>query len=537
MSQETLVVTGATILAGSDQTPVTNQALVLADGKIEAIVSAQEAARRIASGARQLNAKGMTILPGLIDAHGHLDSLGKALESVDLVDTTSYAEVIARIGARAAAKAPGEWIVGRGWDQNDWSSSDFPTRTLLDATVSNHPVWVTRVDGHAALANSAALKAAGIDRRSKDPEGGRIMRDPTGEPTGVFIDAAMDLVERSIPAVSRQERKRRIHAAAMNIAANGLTGMHDAGANQETIDVVKELIDEGRFPIRLYVMLRDNAALLDAWMQRGPLIDYGGRLTVRSIKLYADGALGSRGAAMLEPYSDDASNSGLLLARPEHLVNVSKRALRSRFQVNAHAIGDRGVRNVLEAFEKAEVSSIHRFRIEHLQVIAASDIPRLARSGIIASMQPTHATSDMPWAEQRVGAQRLRGAYAWRSVLNSGARLALGSDFPVEAVNPFFGIYSAVTRQDQKGMPTGGWTSDQRLTAAEAIRGFTSDAAWAAFEETTRGTIEPGKLADLTLVDRNPLESAPSELFKIKPVYTIVGGRVVYDAVASRSSK
>lgn len=537
MNDETVIVTGATILAGNQQKSLVGHALVISGEKIEAIVNSSEGSRRIAAGARELAVPGLTILPGLIDAHGHLDGLGQALDSVDLVDTTSYDQVITRIAQRARTKAPGDWILGRGWDQNDWPSKEFPTAALLDAEVSDRPVWVTRIDGHAALANSAALKAAGISRSTQDPDGGRIIRDAAGTPTGVFVDAAMDLVERAIPAASRQDRKRRIAAAAANIAANGLTAMHDAGTSQETIDLVKELIDEGNFPIRVYAMLGDDAKLIESWMQRGPLLDYGGRLTVRSIKLYADGALGSRGAAMLEPYSDDPANSGLLLARPEHLLDVSKRAVRNHFQVNAHAIGDRGVRNVIEAFENAGVSSADRFRIEHLQVIALPDIPRLARSGIIASMQPTHATSDMPWAKDRVGPQRIRGAYAWRTLLTAGTRLALGSDFPVEAVNPFFGIYSAVTRQDQKGAPAGGWMPGERLTVAEAIRGFTSDAAWAAFEEASRGTIEPGKLADLTVVDRNPFEVPPAELFRVRPVYTIVGGKIVYDSASSRSSK
>jgi predicted amidohydrolase YtcJ len=307
--------------------------------------------------------------------------------------------------------------------------------------------------------------------------------------------------------------------------------MHDAGADGGTIAAVKQLIGEKKFPIRVYQMVSDDASLLDTWFRSGPLIGYGNRLTVRSVKCYADGALGSRGAALLAPYSDDPGNSGLLVSKEEHLADVAKRARKAGFQVNTHAIGDRGVRNVFEAYESAGATAADRFRIEHFQVVALSDFPRLAKSGIIASMQPTHATSDMYWAEDRVGPERIKGAYAWRTVLDSGARLALGSDFPVEAVNPFFGIYAAVTRQDQKGSPAGGWYPSQKLTLAEAIRGFTLDAAFAAFEEQSRGTIEPGKLADLTIVDGDLLAMPESDLFKAKVRMTVVGGEVVYAGV------
>ncbi len=278
-------------------------------------------------------------------------------------------------------------------------------------------------------------------------------------------------------------------------------------------------------------MVSDNARALDEWFKRGKLMDYGGHLTVRSVKLYADGALGSRGAALLAPYNDDPGNRGLLVSKPEHLVDVTCRARAAGFQVNTHAIGDRGVGNAIAAYEAAHVVPQDRFRIEHFQVVTPGDFQRIARDGIIASMQPTHATSDMYWAEDRVGPERIKGAYAWRTVLNSGARLALGSDFPVEDVNPFFGIYAAVTRQDQKGWPPGGWYPDQKLTLAEAIRGFTKDAAYAAFEENSRGTIEPGKLADFTVVEGDLYAMPQSELFKAKVRYTVVGGEIVYRGV------
>jgi len=519
---------GGTVVAGANQTPQKNFAIYTSGGTIREVGPAAKLQRKYAR-SNVIAVLDGTILPGLTDAHAHLYGLGVALDNVNLVGTTSYEEVIERVKQRAAATPAGEWITGRGWDQNDWPVQEFPTFAALDAAVPDHPVFITRVDGHAALANSAAMRSAGITAATRDPEGGRIVRDANGIPTGVFIDAATDLVENAMPAPSAQQRKARVLAAAQNIAANGLTEIHDAGITAETIIAVQELIDEKRFPIRVYAMLADNATLLEHWFRNKPLVDYGGRLTVRAVKLYADGALGSRGAALLAPYSDDPANSGLMLATPEHLQDVASRGRAAGFQVNAHAIGDRGVRNVIDAYANAGVSAKDRFRIEHLQVIAPGDVPRLVRHGIIASMQPTHATSDMYWAEARLGSERAKGAYAWRTVLNAGGRLALGSDFPVEDVNPFFGLLAAVTRQDQKGWPAGGWHPTEKLTLAEAVRGFTSDAAWAAFEERSRGTIEVGKLADFTIVDGDLFAVPANELHKTKVRYTVVGGEVVYN--------
>jgi predicted amidohydrolase YtcJ len=520
---------GGTVLAGRSQAPQSNWSVVTSNGLIVAVGPA-ESIRSAHPNARVIDVHGTTVMPGLTDAHGHLYGLGLSLDTVNVIGAPSYADVIARVRDRAQRAAPGEWILGRGWDQNRWPDKQFPTAAPLDAAVSDHPVWVRRVDGHAGIANTAAMRAAGIIAATPDPEGGRLLRDAAGNPTGVFIDAAMHLIDSKVPEPSAELRKSRVLAAAQKIAENGLTEMHDAGAEQATITAIQQLIDEHKFPIRAYVMLTDEGSLLDAWLTHKPLIGYGDRLTVRSVKMYADGALGSRGAAMLAPYSDDPSNSGLLVTRPEHMLEVARRARAAGYQVNTHAIGDRGVRNVLDAYEQAGATPADRFRIEHFQIVAPSDFPRLAQHGIIASMQPTHATSDMPWAEARVGPERIKGAYAWRTVLNSGARLALGSDFPVEDVNPFFGIYSAVTRQDQQGNPPGGWYPDQKLTLPEAIRGFTSDAAFAAFEESSRGTIEPGRLADLTIVEGNLYSAPQSQLFATKVRYTVVGGEMVYTA-------
>jgi predicted amidohydrolase YtcJ len=514
-------------LVGPDQHVQDNVGVLVRDGKIAEIGDA--AAMRIAhSGAQVHDYSSATLLPGLIDAHGHLYGLGLALDTVDLVDTKSLDEVAQRIADGAAKIPAGEWVLGRGWDQNDWPKQEFPTADALDALVTDHPVWVKRIDGHAGYANSAALRAAGVTRDAVDPDGGRILRDASGNPTGVFIDAAMDLVENHIPPPSYETRKRRVLRAAEDIASKGLTGMHDAGAEADTIRAVKELVDEGRFPIRVQIMVGDDDKLVGEWFARGPLIGHGGRLTVRSIKVYGDGALGSRGAAMLAPYSDDPKNTGLVIAKPEHIEDLARRATKAGFQINTHAIGDRAVRNVIDAYERAGITPAQRFRIEHFQIVALDDITRAAHLGIIASMQPTHATSDMPWAEARVGADRLAGAYAWRRVLDAGGKLALGSDFPVESVNPFFGIYSAVSRQDASGNPAGGWTADQRLTLHEAIRGFTLDAAWAAFDEASLGTIETGKLADFTVVDGDFMNTPALQIHDTTPRATIVNGAVVW---------
>lgn len=518
---------GGTVVAGAAQAPQKNFAIYTSGGTIREVGPAADLQRKYPR-ANVIAVLDGTILPGLTDAHGHLYGLGIALDVVDLVGTESYDAVIARVKQRASVATPGEWIVGRGWDQNDWPVQEFPTFAALDAAVPDHPVFLTRVDGHATLANSVAMRAAGITAATKDPDGGRIVRDASGNPTGVFVDAANDLVRRAMPVASVEQRKARVLAAAQNIAAHGLTEIHDAGIDPDTITAVQQLIDEGRFPIRVYAMLGDDDALVDQWFRSGPLVGYGGRLTIRAVKLYADGALGSRGAALLAPYSDDPGNSGLMLATPQHLLDVASRGRAAGFQINTHAIGDRGVRNVIDAYANAGVVAKDRFRVEHLQVIAPHDVPRLVQHGIIAAMQPTHATSDMYWAEARLGAERAKGAYAWRTILNAGGRLALGSDFPVESVNPFFGLLAAVTRQDQKGWPAGGWHPTEKLTLAEAIRGFTSDAAYAAFEESSRGTIEPGKLADFTIVEGDLFAMPSTDLHKTNVRYTIVNGEVVY---------
>ncbi len=529
VSAASLILVGATLVTNSQPMVIRDGGVIIGvDGRIRFIGSSEEARAQAPAGSKILDLHGATVLPGLTDAHAHIEGLGVALDNVDLVDTSSYDEVVSRVAERAATLPAGEWVQGRGWDQNDWRVREFPTAAALDAAVPDHPVALSRVDGHAILANSAAMRAAGVTASTPDPEGGRILRDAQGNPTGVFVDNAEALITRAIPPASRETRKRRILHAAQVIAQNGLTEVHDAGVDGVGIALFRELIDEGVLPIRVYAMLADNPALLDTWFAGTPLINYSDQLTVRTVKLYADGALGSRGAAMLEPYTDDPGNRGLLVSSEEHLQSVAQAATAAGFQVATHAIGDRGVRNVIDAYEAAGARAQDRPRIEHLQVMSLDDLPRIQRLGIIASMQPTHATSDMPWAEDRLGPDRIHGAYAWRTMENAGVPLAFGSDFPVERVNPFLGIYSAVTRQDRDGNPAGGWYPEESLSPAEALRAFTLGAAYAAFEEESRGTLEVGKLGDLTVVDANPLEIDPSKLDDIQVRYTILGGKIVY---------
>lgn len=491
---------------------------------------------------------GKTVVPGFIDAHAHFIGLGESLQRLSFVETRSYDEVISLVRQKLLETPRDEWILGRGWDQTRWVEKDFPTHTALSAISPSNPVWLTRVDGHAGLANAEAMRMAGITKDTPDPAGGKILRDErSGDPTGVFIDNAMALIERYIPPLTRDQIKRAAVLAVERCVADGLTEVHDAGVGKETIEAYKELIDEGRFDFRIYAMIMASgsstnspaASTLDSYLKTGPLIGYGNnRLTVRSLKIIADGALGSRGAAMLQPYSDDPKNSGLMVTNKDSIYAWAKKATDGNFQVNTHAIGDRANRVWLDVVEQLEKENPKvkdlRLRDEHAQILAWSDIPRLALLHMIPSMQPTHCTSDMRWAEQRVGPERIRGAYAWRSLIRTGVQIAAGSDFPVEDPNPLWGIYSAVTRQDHEGWPSGGWYPQERMTRDEALRAFTIDAAYAAFEENIKGSIEVGKLADLVVLSHDIMKIEPGLILRTEVEKTFLGGKRVYGKVTSK---
>ncbi len=480
--------------------------------------------------ARRINGAGRTLLPGLIDAHAHVSSLGLLKSNLNLAGIPSVAAAVAEISRYAKVKPHARWILGRGWNQVIWPLQEFPTASHIDAVVSDRPVWLRRIDGHAGWANSTALAQAGIDDDTTDPIGGKIIRDDNGHATGVLVDKAMGLMTAQLPEPNKNEIRAAIHSAVDALLAEGMTGVHDAGIDLMTAEVYLSMADDKELDMRIYAMLSGAGSVLDAVGK--PIRAYGGdRLEIAAVKLYADGALGSRGAAMLEPYSDDAENRGLPFWTQEELDSFVAKANNLGFQVGIHAIGDLGNRMALDAFEKAQdgrPSSI-RNRIEHAQIIALDDIPRFSELGVIASIQATHATSDKNMAEDRVGTERILGGYAWRRLLDSGAVLANGSDFPVELSNPFHGLYASVTRQGRDGEPEGGWYPDQALTRAEALHSFTLAAAFAAHQEDRMGSLEAGKWADFIIIDRDYFAIPASEIDDIKVLQTWVGGKQVYE--------
>jgi hypothetical protein len=513
------------------------EALAVRGGRLLFVGDARGALALRGAGTRVVDLGGRTVIPGMVDAHGHLLGLGLALRNVDLTGTASYDEVIARVVARARTVPKGTWIVGRGWDQNDWGDTRFPSHEALSRAVPDHPVWLERVDGHAALGNARAMAAGSVTRETRDPTGGRLERAEDGTPTGVFVDNAQGLVERAIPAPTREETRAALRTATAELHRWGLVGVHDAGERRPVIELMEEMAARGELDLRTYVMIADDSADIAHYLARGPRSAIAdGRLWVRAIKLYADGALGSRGAALLEPYADDPKNAGLLVSAPAHIRDVATRALRAGFQVNTHAIGDRGNRLVLDAYEAAlrDVPvADHRFRVEHAQILHHDDVPRFAQLGVIPSMQPSHQTSDMYWAGSRLGAGRLLGAYAWRTLIDGGSIVPGGSDFPVERVNPLISFHAAVTRQDARDWPVGGWHPEQRMTRDEALRAMTLWPAMAAFQERDLGSLAAGKYADFVVLDRDLMRVAPEEILGTRVLATWIGGRVVYEAPAA----
>jgi len=483
--------------------------------------------------AKHIDMGGKTIIPGLIDAHAHLFGLAISLSQAQLRDTTSKQDVIHRLRQHAESLPEGDWLLGRGWDQNDWPVKEFPNRQDLDLAFPDRPVWLRRIDGHAGWANSAALAMSDQDLSGeRQPQGGYIYRDSQGQATGVLIDGAMSLITDIVPATSSELMQASLNLALKQTASLGLTGVHEMGINRDVMDMYQQFIKAGNFPVRVYAFTDGAGETLDWLCEKGFVEDETGRLYMRAVKLYIDGAMGSRGAALLADYSDDAGNSGLLFMPPDQLEAQIQKAMACDLQVGVHAIGDRGNRVALDALEaviKRNPDNPGRHRVEHAQTLTAADIPRFQQLKIIASMQPTHATSDMYWIEDRLGPARVKYTYAWRSLLNSGARLALGSDFPVEQVNPMLGIHAAVTRQDAKDWPDGGWYPNENLTREEAVRGFTMDAAYSGFMEKSVGSLESGKRADFIVLDKNIFEVDASEIDSIKVLQTWLDGELVFE--------
>ena len=489
------------------------------------------AARFVGPKTEVVELRGRAVTPGFIDAHSHLEGLGAFLEQVDLTGADSYDEVIRRVAAAAAKTPKGSWVRGRGWDQNRWPDKSFPKHQPLSAAVPDHPVWLERVDGHASLLNAAAMRAVGLAASDTDPSGGRILRDEGGAPTGVLVDNATSVYDARVPPPSAADHERYLGAGGRAAASLGLTTVTDMGIGSGAAAAYRALQQRHELPIRVAAFWSGADEQLPAWLAQGAWRSDDAFLTLRGVKLYADGALGSRGAALVEPYSDDRGNMGLVVTPGDELLRVARLARERGFQVAVHAIGDRGNLIALDALDAALGGEPHpelRWRIEHVQIVRRQDLERMAKLGVIASMQPTHATSDMPWVPDRLSQSRLDRAYPWRTALNAGARLALGSDFPVERPDPLLGLYAAVTRQDLDGKPAGGWLPEQRLTRAEALRGFTRDAAWSLFLDDQVGTIEVGKRADLVVFARDPMTVEAAEIPRAGVDLTVVDGRVVY---------
>jgi predicted amidohydrolase YtcJ len=515
----------------TSETPVA-EAMAVAGGLITSVGSNAEVRSLVGPHTTSYDLGERTVLPGFIDAHAHFYGYAKNLSRIDLVGTGSLEEVLGLVTARVEDVPEGQWITGRGWDQNDWAVPVYPDRHALDRAAPHHPVYIIRVCGHAVVANSEALRIAGISRETVDPPGGRILRDVNGEPNGVLIDEAKKLVSDVIPSLTREEKKRLIKRAAQECCAAGIVGIHEMGVDAEMISLYKELLEGGELPLRLTTYYIYDEPDLDSLLAAGPLMGYAGdHLSVVGVKFYIDGSLGARSAALLADYSDDPGNDGILVIDPIDLSRRVAACHRSGFQVAVHAIGDRGNRLVLDVYE--EVLSQHpapdrRHRIEHAQIVSPEDIPRFSALGVIPSMQFTHCTSDMDWVDERLGSDRLAGAYAWRSLIETGCRIPGGSDFPVESINPLLGIYAAVTRQDLGGYPTGGWMPAELLTIDEAIRAFTIDAAYAAHEEDRKGSLAPGKLADFVVLSEDLVTADHRDIPRIEVLATVIGGEIVY---------
>jgi predicted amidohydrolase YtcJ len=513
----------------------TAEAIAIRGSRVVWVGSSADAQKSWSGAVRRVDLHGATALPGIIDAHTHLLSLGQSLLKLNLKGVATEQEVVDRVKQKATAATANEWIQGWGWDEGEWASH-FPNNAALSAASPQNPVYLGGLHGFAAWANKRALNLAGITKETKDPENGKILRDEqTGEPTGILLNRAQELVAKHIPPMTVAQAKKALELGAAECVKNGLTSIHEAQVTPLVLDAYRELIREGRMSLRLYAMLdAADSSLVEEWLRRGPEIDAQHQLSVRAFKLFADGALGSRGAALLEPYSDAPQTKGVVTTPESAVYELTRRSLQRGFQVCTHAIGDAANRMVLDAYERALRESGEardaRLRIEHAQVLSPQDIPRFAKLGIIASMQPVHCTSDMPWAEKRLGPERIKGAYAWRSVLATGAHVPFSSDFPGETLNPFYGIYAAITRQDPSGNPQGGWHPEQKVPLDDALRGYTVEAAYAEFSEKDKGTIEAGKLADFTVIDKDIIRVQPKEILSITVLKTFVGGKAVYEA-------
>ncbi len=503
------------------------EAIALKDGKILAVGKTADLEKKY-NAAQKTDAGGKFIYPGFIDAHAHFVGYGQSLQKVNLVSSSSWEECIERTVqfAKEHNVKDGDWIIGRGWDQNDWTEKKFPDNWRLNELFPDNPVLLTRIDGHAAIANQKALDIAGI--KPGDKLNGGEIEIKNNQLTGILVDNAVDLVSSKIPNATEEQLNTALQAAEKNCFETGLTSIADCGLHYKTVESIQKLQSNGGLKMRLFVMLSDEKANYDYALQKGKIKT--DRLNVRSFKVYGDGALGSRGACLLQPYSDKPGHYGFLLSRPEHFDSVAAWSFKNGWQLCTHAIGDSGNRTILNIYSKYLAGKNDlRWRIEHAQVINQNDFSLFGKSSIIPSVQPTHATSDMYWAGDRLGTDRVKGAYAYKQLLLQNGWLPLGTDFPVEDISPFKTFFAAVARKDSKGWPAGGYQTENALTREEALRGMTIWAAMAAFEENEKGSIEKGKLADFIILDNDLIKAPETDLLNTKVLKTFLGGEVVFE--------
>jgi predicted amidohydrolase YtcJ len=512
------------------------EAIAAAGGKLLYVGSNQGVAAFQAG--KVVDLRGRTVVPGLVDAHAHLAGIGAREATLNLEGTRSLAALLDIVRAEAGRKPAGSWVVGRGWIETFWTPPAFPTRADLDRVAPRHPVFLTRADGHAAVVNSQALRAAGVDARTADPFGGQIARDKGGQPTGMLLDAAQGLVEKHLPPMTAALAERDLLLGVAREVSLGWTEIHIAGNSWQEVDLLRKLYRAGKIKLRIYDAIRGPSPDADRLLRQGPSIgEQDGRLTIRTIKVTIDGALGSRGAALLHPYAD-AETSGFLTQKEEQLAPMFAEALRRGIQLETHAIGDRANRTILDLYAGAlravpapsRAVASPRWRVEHAQIVQLDDIPRFAALGVIPSMQPSHAIGDLHFAARRLGQARLAGAYAWRRFREHGSIIAGGTDAPVERGEPMIELYAAVARRDLRGFRGVGWHPEQVLTRPEALKAFTLWPAYAAFEEDRRGSLEAGKLADLTVLSADVMQIPEGEIPRTRCLLTVIGGEVVYQA-------
>ena len=516
------------------------EAIAIKSGHIAFVGSNERAKSYTGPRTRTIDLKGKTVVPGLTDSHYHILGVGERLTQLDLASATSREAFLDKVKEQAENAAPAKWITGRGWIETFWKPPVFPTRADLDRVAPDNPVFLARTDGHGAVANSKALQAAGIDAKTSDPFGGQILHDKkTGEPTGMLLDNAMDLVEKKIPPPTAEENERALMLGVEHTLKLGWCEIQNAGSQLPEMELMRKLYGEGKIKLRIYNAVYGPGEAAKKLLKDGPILDaYGGHFTTRTIKVVADGSLGSRSAALLEPYADDAGTSGFMTQKEAELRPMFREALRRGIQVETHAIGDRANRTILDLYEEAFKAvppnerkvKEPRWRIEHAQILAASDLPRLAKLGVIASMQPSHAISDLFFAPSRLGEKRLAGAYAWQSLLKSGAIIAAGSDAPVELGEPMIEFYAAVARKSKDGFSGPGWHPEQAVTREQALQMLTRWPAYAAFQENEKGSIGAGKLADLTILSDDIMKIPAPAILRTRCLMTVVGGEIVYDS-------